>query len=71
MPNERRTDRFHIDRTLNLSGFIGFLMLMATIFHYGSGILATVTDANSKINIMWDQFVVTNPQYKGLFHEAK
>lgn len=67
---ERRSDKFHLDRTINISTLIACIIFLFTIISYGNTIVNYLHEMNNKTNIMWDHFITTNPEYKLLYPES-
>lgn len=59
---ERRHQGLTFDWTINLGNIVSFLLLVATLIRYGNSINSYLKDISLKTNIMWSEFIKTNPQ---------
>ena len=67
MAQDRRDNKFKLDKTLNISNILGLLVILWSVISYGNTLVKESRDSNQKINIMWDYFSHEHPELALLF----
>lgn len=61
MTQDRRDNKFRIDKTFNISNILGLVIILWQVISFGNVLVKESRNTNQKINIMWDFFKKDHP----------